>query len=1334
MGNKSSIFRSNKVRNARARTTDSENEAIGHDRFPSDHEVRVPVDYPSKARRPLSISLKSIGSFRIRKNRGTSIRKTTSLQSAVSVRMDPETEKLRKDFDQYKSEKESEIGMLTKQCEMTMSENRRLRGELKMLQTTCTKLKRERDRALVAERDALERSSAIETERDKVQRQFKLFRDTKANELQTLLKEKCHLETRLMKYVNIHETETESNPVGHEFFGEGGEILGNVNDIANAVAAFDMESTAGASNPLVFKGVEHSHFGSENQEPYTNIRKGDWDSVVQNLVKSLNASIMSIPLNNVYRVYIASSDDLVSEVDLLVEQHYPKLMQQCEFEGRFLLMQNISNSAWVKATEKTFFQDLNESLCNRNKLVEESDVFICFLGTEISDITVEDIRVGMKRKTGIKYNIFCVKGDENTSDVGAYLGNELWENIISNNRTTVIYCNTDDGIMAAKAFESVDHIIKRFLKEQPDHSMGMSSKSEEVDCCPGFGWDIYGDFEQREALKYHANESANAPRLQQYFDQLNEHVTFDGPVQPLLVTGPSGSGKSFLLSRWIQAQQVEMSGACLLYHFVGSPSTFSADLIQIMRRFTLQLLQQLPSTCNPSKLDEDFPKFLDRAISRYPNGITLVIDNADNLQGLNMFMKWVLDPLPVGCRVVISVGTDDYPREWRSLPKLEMKPFEEEETKDILQSLWMNEKIALSPDLMNNIQNSFKKDAVENPLFLTITCKILSRCKSYQEISSEIAKFQKFSDLTELYLVMIEDLEDQYGITYLKNILLHIYFARNGLVEAELNKLFDIPLLTWVQMQKEFSDRVFFTNFGGFICFANGKVVSAVEKYYNLIDNQNEVEIVRGNLIQYFKSKDTPTQVTYRVADELPWLLLKSGQLETLKHVISCVAIFVRLFRKGRTAELIGYWKNLNLDVAAMSSFYYDSIKAMENDPVFGVKTPQLYDTLGNFLRELGLLSQALRPLERSLELRESSLDPDDPSIGQSFHHLGGLYTQWKKFSTAETMFKQALEIKENAYGPDHSSVAKELEALAMLYLIQEKASMAEPLRKRALQINQKSTREHSASSSTKILKRCGEEIFDIAEKISSAEIGKSLNDLGVLFFIQNNNDLAKSFFMRALEMRESLFGQQHPDVAQSLHNLAALYNDQKLYDEAENLYEKTLEIRRMNFPLENPSVQSTLRHLAGLYRKQGKFEKAKKLYREILEIREKSLGEHHPGVATAVNNLAVLMCQMNKHQEALPLFERAIKIYEEHVGIQHPRVSEILQNMAKLYLDAGETQEAARLFKQALDQGRTTYYPPSHLPRSLTRLKENESDSKFKDIGSRRSSFSSIVRIQNTS
>ena len=111
-------------------------------------------------------------------------------------------------------------------------------------------------------------------ERDKIQRQFKLFRDTKANELQTLLKEKRVLETRLTKYVNLHGTESDSNPSGQELYGEGGEILGHLNDMGNIAGTLDAESTADVSNHFAFKGVEHSHFGSDSQEPYTNIKKG----------------------------------------------------------------------------------------------------------------------------------------------------------------------------------------------------------------------------------------------------------------------------------------------------------------------------------------------------------------------------------------------------------------------------------------------------------------------------------------------------------------------------------------------------------------------------------------------------------------------------------------------------------------------------------------------------------------------------------------------------------------------------------------------------------------------------------------------------------------------------------------------------------------------------------------------------------------------------------------------------------------------------------------------------------------------------------------------------
>lgn len=77
--------------------------------------------------------------------------------------------------------------------------------------------------------------------------------------------------------------------------------------------------------------------------------------------------------------------------------------------------------------------------------------------------------------------------------------------------------------------------------------------------------------------------------------------------------------------------------------------------------------------------------------------------------------------------------------------------------------------------------------------------------------------------------------------------------------------------------------------------------------------------------------------------------------------------------------------------------------------------------------------------LQRSLEIRETGLDPDHPAVARSLHQLAGLHAQWGKVSTAETLYKQALDIYENALGSEHYLVAKELDALAVLYQKQDK-------------------------------------------------------------------------------------------------------------------------------------------------------------------------------------------------------------------------------------------------------------------------------------------------------
>ena len=78
----------------------------------------------------------------------------------------------------------------------------------------------------------------------------------------------------------------------------------------------------------------------------------------------------------------------------------------------------------------------------------------------------------------------------------------------------------------------------------------------------------------------------------------------------------------------------------------------------------------------------------------------------------------------------------------------------------------------------------------------------------------------------------------------------------------------------------------------------------------------------------------------------------------------------------------------------------------------------------------------------------------------------------------------------------------------------------------------------------------------------------------------------AESFFIRALEMRESVLGPDHPDLAQSLNNLAALYNDRKQYSRAEPMYVRALGLRQKHCPSDYQRVASVVNHLAMLYKK----------------------------------------------------------------------------------------------------------------------------------------------------
>jgi tetratricopeptide (TPR) repeat protein len=75
----------------------------------------------------------------------------------------------------------------------------------------------------------------------------------------------------------------------------------------------------------------------------------------------------------------------------------------------------------------------------------------------------------------------------------------------------------------------------------------------------------------------------------------------------------------------------------------------------------------------------------------------------------------------------------------------------------------------------------------------------------------------------------------------------------------------------------------------------------------------------------------------------------------------------------------------------------------------------------------------------------------------------------------------------------------------------------------------------------------------------------EQLNQQGFQLYQQGQYEAAIPLAQRALEIRERLFGADHPDVATSLNNLAVLYHAQGRYSAAEPLYQRSLAIEETN-------------------------------------------------------------------------------------------------------------------------------------------------------------------------
>jgi tetratricopeptide (TPR) repeat protein/tRNA A-37 threonylcarbamoyl transferase component Bud32 len=205
-------------------------------------------------------------------------------------------------------------------------------------------------------------------------------------------------------------------------------------------------------------------------------------------------------------------------------------------------------------------------------------------------------------------------------------------------------------------------------------------------------------------------------------------------------------------------------------------------------------------------------------------------------------------------------------------------------------------------------------------------------------------------------------------------------------------------------------------------------------------------------------------------------------------------------------------------------------------------------------------------------------------------------------------------------------------------------------------------------------------------------------NNVAIVHRALGEYEKAQSLHERALEIREALLVETHPDVAASLNNLANVRWARGDQDEAKQLFERSLPAWEAALGADHPTVAKVLNNLANVYRATSDWPRAKALHERALEIREAALAPDHPSIATSIVNLATVHDDMQEWDRARELYEASIPRLEAALGPEHPHLGYPLIGLAGIALAQSRPGDAVPLATRGLQVRESANAPAAAL------------------------------------
>ncbi len=337
----------------------------------------------------------------------------------------------------------------------------------------------------------------------------------------------------------------------------------------------------------------------------------------------------------------------------------------------------------------------------------------------------------------------------------------------------------------------------------------------------------------------------------------------------------------------------------------------------------------------------------------------------------------------------------------------------------------------------------------------------------------------------------------------------------------------------------------------------------------------------------------------------------------------------------------------------------------------------RLHSTIGQTYLGLGIYPPAESHARQSLAILTKERGKDDPDTCRAVNELALVLIRNGSHDEAERMIKKAIEDHERLFGRTGEITVQSLELLGGLYQMQIRTDEGLPILQDVVDRRR------------------------ISPGKDNIETVGSMNTLAIVLTDALRFDDSEKLFLEAIEIQDRLTGRDHPFAIELRANLAwALYSasmyarevdraaDEVLarqrLERAMALGEEALQARNRILGEEHPNTLTSIANLAVVYKAMGMTDKAEAMQRKEMELCIKVLGEEHPDAIVSIANLGSSLRDQGRFEEALPLLERSSRLARKVLPTDNPGIAFNLGWYAGTLRALGRFQEAEPLMIEA--------------------------------------------------